>query len=861
MKKSLIISVILFAIFALSACGIFGGDDGGGVEPPKTNTGYKYIVLNDESVDLTELRSAILDKKGPIGIVTDTEPESSGEIVIGSSNRDVTARAKAELEKLISADADADVGYVIYSYGGSVALYWTIEGMHTIAVADLVSVFVNEKNMTVSDGVVHSVLFDADEYAEECDWLALKVTCPSDVYTALRRLSSYYDADRLAGWMANLWDDEIGGFYFSISARDNEPYLPDIESTSQALGWLYNNNFISSHNDGIPNDIKMKVVDFAKSLQSANDGYFYHPQWGQSRDQLQVDRYARDLSWATGIINRYTVDRDGDGILEKQYPNFCAPEGTKCELHAGTEERCSFVSQASSITASMQNSVTGALGSQVSSAVSKINNSTVRATASSRPDYTSEVTFRDWLYATNSSMGTSSGNAQVINALQDEIIANGYCEVLLDFLDEKQQEIYDTQVGSFETPTGLWQYTYDYHAVWGLLKYTPFYNDKVYGRELKYAEHIVDSCIEVIMLEADGKYQANDIYNMWQGMQALFNNVMKYSPESLPALQQKLRDRGAELIQNSINKLESFKRTDGAFSMYSNGISQATIYGAPIAMCVEEGDVNATVLICSMYRCMFTCLGYSVVHLGNANRGEKFIQMLYEVEPIVKNPAKGAETWDFEDGKTVGALDNQSGKASITIVDDDELERGNSALQFTTFDASAHSTFGDGVTFSIGGLSGENCIIFETDIMIKSAASSDILQIRFGDFYRLRLHKSGSYLKLTEMLEVGGAVSPNSVTIGKIGEWIKLRIECYKTDDDYDTPRFKVFVNDECILISEGAYGINSSITEYTAKLLLRSYKSAESVILLDNVFCHTQSKIYSEDLDDISDIRDLTKE
>ena len=861
MKKSLIFCVIILAVFALSACGFFGGDDGGGELPPPASTGYKYIVMNDESLDLTDLRSAIIDKKGPIGVTDDTEPEAAGEIVIGYTNRDVTARAKAELEKLISADSGVDVGYIIYAYGGSVALYWTSDGMHTIALADLVSIFVNEKNMTVTDGVVHSVLFNGDEYAEECDWLALKVSCAPDVYAALRRLSSYYDADRLAGWMANLWDAEIGGFYFSISARDNEPYLPDIESTSQALGWLFNNKFISSQNDGIPNDIKMKVVDFAKSLQSANDGYFYHPQWGQSRDQLNVDRYARDLSWATGIINRYTVDRDGDGIEEKQYPNFCAPEGTKCELHAGTEERCSFASRASNISASMQNSVTGALGSQVSAAVSKVSGSTVRATASSRPDYTSAEAFRDWLYATNSTMGTSSGNAQVINALKDEIIANGYCEVVLDFLDEKQQEIYDTQVGSLETPTGLWQYTYDYHAVWGLLKYTPFYNDNVYGRELKYAEHIVDSCIEVIMLEADGKYQANDIYNMWQGMQALFNNVKKYSPKSLPALQEKLRERGAELISNSINKLEAFKRTDGAFSMYSNGISQATIYGAPIAMGVEEGDVNATVLICSMYRCMFTCLGYSVVHLGNANRGEKFMQMLYDVEPIVKNPAKEAETWEFEDGKTVGVLDNQSGKASISIVDDDELERGNSALEFTTADASAHSTFGDGVTFSIGGNGGANCIIFETDIMVKSTSSSDILQIRFGDFYRLRLHKSSNYIKLTEMLEVSGAVAPQSVTIGKIGEWIKLRIECYKTDDEYDTPRFKVFVNDECVLISEGAYGVNSSITEYTAKLLLRSYKSAESVILLDNVFCYSQAKIYSDDIDDISDVRDFTKQ
>mgnify|MGYP003323073444 CR=1 FL=1 len=102
MKKSLIICVILIALFALSACGIFGNDGGGADNPPAKSTGYKYIVLNDESADITELRSAILNKKGPIGVVTDAEPMGDGEIVIGNTNRDVSARAGAELEKLIT---------------------------------------------------------------------------------------------------------------------------------------------------------------------------------------------------------------------------------------------------------------------------------------------------------------------------------------------------------------------------------------------------------------------------------------------------------------------------------------------------------------------------------------------------------------------------------------------------------------------------------------------------------------------------------------------------------------------------------------------------------------------------------------
>ena len=58
-----------------------------------------------------------------------------------------------------------------------------------------------------------------------------------EVAEAMKELQSLF-TDGLPVWFANLWDDGIGGFYYSNSARDNEGFLPDIESTSQALGNL-----------------------------------------------------------------------------------------------------------------------------------------------------------------------------------------------------------------------------------------------------------------------------------------------------------------------------------------------------------------------------------------------------------------------------------------------------------------------------------------------------------------------------------------------------------------------------------------------------------------------------------------------
>ena len=52
---------------------------------------------------------------------------------------------------------------------------------------------------------------------------------------AVRDFTGIY-TDGIYKWLAGLWDGEIGGFYYSNSARDTDGYLPDIESTAQAIG-------------------------------------------------------------------------------------------------------------------------------------------------------------------------------------------------------------------------------------------------------------------------------------------------------------------------------------------------------------------------------------------------------------------------------------------------------------------------------------------------------------------------------------------------------------------------------------------------------------------------------------------------
>ena len=76
---------------------------------------------------------------------------------------------------------------------------------------------------------------------------ALGETLASDIVEALKELYSIYTVD-VVKWYANLFDPDIGGYYYSNSARDfdeasyngvNYRLLPDLESTYQGDSFLY----------------------------------------------------------------------------------------------------------------------------------------------------------------------------------------------------------------------------------------------------------------------------------------------------------------------------------------------------------------------------------------------------------------------------------------------------------------------------------------------------------------------------------------------------------------------------------------------------------------------------------------------
>ena len=163
----------------------------------------------------------------------------------------------------------------------------------------------------------------------------------------LEQLYDIYD-ERLYTWLATLWDPEIGGFYFSSSGRDCDAFLPDIESTVQALRFIQSSGLLSgmgsTYGDAVPAPMRASLLKFAKGLQDPDDGFFYHPQWGKN---IITPRRSRDLRWATDMISRFgdkpyyptPIDKNEDGSKSTSLPDYLQSIDKWKEYLAGFDMR------------------------------------------------------------------------------------------------------------------------------------------------------------------------------------------------------------------------------------------------------------------------------------------------------------------------------------------------------------------------------------------------------------------------------------------------------------------------------------------------------------------------------------------
>lgn len=399
---------------------------------------------------------------------------------------------------------------------------------------------------------------------------------------ALGEFYSIYD-EKLYIWLAGLWQPEIGGFYYSNSARDTEDFLPDIESTAQALGFMGHSGLLSAWGGdacaALPEKCKSSLVSFAKGLQDADDGYFYHPQWGKD---VNVGRLGRDLGWALKIIEQF-----GD---KPDYPT--ALERIK---HTNTEN--------------------------------KVENNVV-------PDqFKSIEAFKKYLSEMDlSKKSYSFGNMVAAQHSQIKAAGDEYIDAAMDYFNSKQR-----------SDNGLWQEKVNYDSVNGLFKISSLYSR--FERPIQNAEAAFESALYVALSDEPVTFVC-EFYNPWCVINALISNIMKFGKkETADAMRKRLLDAAPELIRVTMRKVIAHKKEDGSFS-YAPDRTASKSQGAPVAVFgTNEGDVNASCIASTgtLVNGVCTALGLKPIPLFCEEDSCIFISLLESATVKPKAPAESAE--------------------------------------------------------------------------------------------------------------------------------------------------------------------------------------------------------------------------
>ena len=360
----------------------------------------------------------------------------------------------------------------------------------------------------------------------------LEASHGKEIADEVKNLNTLWD-EHVYEWIASLWDGEAGGFYYSLSARDNEGFWPDMESTAQAMNSLTSTGIL--YDDSVmPDAMKKKMVAFMKAKQHPDDGYFYHAQWGKD---VTTSRRGRDLGHATGIIARF-----GDKPL---YP-------TALERIAEAAATGSTDSESSTVPEHLR----------------------------------SKEAFLEYLESLNINGIDKPGNSYPIGhrigQQASEIEAAGLVDACIDFLNSKQK------------PNGFWEDSLDHGTASGALKISCIYVrfKKPYPNVMEAFRSALNVLLSDLPIGAITSV-FNPPFTLLNFLEVMENTGDTENYAKAKAL---LRENAAKILRLTYERLVPFKKPDGSFS-YEPNCSSHWSQGKPVCIKGSaESDVNANSL-------------------------------------------------------------------------------------------------------------------------------------------------------------------------------------------------------------------------------------------------------------------------
>ncbi len=796
-------------------------------------------------------------------ISSDSAQQQGNELVIGESSREISKRAYLRLNRLLE-DNDGKRGWIIYSYEGSLCIAYDSKQSAELAASYVKETLLPHKTLVLDDGIVHEQTYDLMELADiqrqemrEEGFSLLDQTLGKNAADELRMLYDLFEP-RMYLWLVNLYDPDIGGIYYSDSARDNEGFLPDLESTVQGFSLLSEIGILPhGYTNDLPADMKEKILEFAISLQ-AEDGYFYHPQWGTN---IQISRRGRDLGWAKRIIN-------GLGGTSK-YPL----PGENVELSPSSYALTAPLGEGAALAAS-----------RLVAVAESENNSTLPPHLQSLDNFKSYLDGLD--FETRSYIVGNDLAAQ-----HNEIRAAGeeYIDYLVKYLSDRQNP-----------ENGLWEEKVTYSSVNGLMKLSSVF--WYFGATMPYAEKALESAVEMALHTDLGAFSESDIhvcsvYNPWVAM----NNVLKAVEASrgeaaMLVLREGLLEKAPELIKMTRIKIAPFRKLDGGFSYLKDTCSPGS-QGVPTAVeGTAESDVNGTAIASTgITDTMEEVFGVKLPEYFCELDREIAMEALENLGSVVKNPPEviEPETFDHWSEELVksetqnGVITNLGATATVRVNDRDLDEETNKykwfattvvknpsegakptdyVLKVNTFlrpgEEKTKAESASSVRFDIRPTSRTgDCYTYDADMMVASTEGSSVVgQLFFfskkdANCFSLNFttYTAGGkqYLRIGENYQgLDGKKDANIVDKIPVGEWFNFRIEIYRGRDESSntTVNALIYINGEYKGWCDAGWvlGSNNYFSANPIEVASFScYRHAQSEIYFNNVLCEKIKKDY----------------
>lgn len=856
------------------------GNNGGEDNPSQGDTGTATpeeatfdigeavsIVMPDGRFSLAaDLKDGLYSALGVMpSVLSESQNTGSNELFIGRCDTPLSNKAYSLLERYESVE-DSDSAYtvrvLVYSDAKSVAIAYSDCDSSIDYSAQVIkkalSLFKEDyvkQNQAIDfkRGLSKMYVFDGLEEQERLDserqnaaWNLILTQADEETVEALKDMYTLFSPEMLE-WLADLYDPETGGFYYSNSGRNSEGFLPDIESTSQVIDILRLSGALDSYGGdparALPDWLKKQLVAFIKERQDPN-GYFYHPQWTRDMVDARISRRSRDLTKALTLLSyldakpTYDVlDVEGDGRLADGSPiGFNKPMS-----YSKVTEPIRHESATLAVSAVMPTS-----GAAVPSHIA------------------SKEAFESYLYGLDIKNNSYTiGNdlasqAAEIKARDEYLESVGADYRLKDILqDWLFKNCYET--------TGHWSPYANYDGLNGFMKISAACSSL--RIPLKYPEAAARSAIDAITTD-EYNLTVCYAYNTWFSINNIINILNTCHPEDeaeriIASIRQTLRENAPELVLATLKKQAIFLRDDGSFS-YNETQTSSTSQGMPVAVPgTLEGDVNAT-LICLADTCyqMFSALDYSMPPIFGQADFIRFVDRVEKLGAIVKEEEKitVAEA-DFDDervGDTTSSLKISSDTDSTfkVIKDTRAAHKGGNVLEF-------NATAGGGkrvrlpMDLSANPLS--HCYVFEGEFNFKSAPTGMFATLQVGpNCYLISFAMYDGTVYLYEQTSDGANSQITDLKTGiPLGTWFDIKVEFYYTATADDV-RIKLYVDGELISVSDRFYDRDGEKLDGGTPTVESRFEGTDffvysyygAKILLDNWACYKKAQQYIPESD-----------